>query len=330
MQRIPQRLTIALATTGLALTTACQGVEIPGLSGEDTPADTGQDHPDSYEGSGASTNEDSPDGQALRHALNITGDPELGEVVADADGYRLYRYDRDDPSSGESACLDDCAEQWPPVRSTDDTDFDGDESLLGSIIRGDGVEQVTLDGWPLYRHAEDTPGQVEGEGADGDWYAVSPLGTKANAQGWTEGYCPLGFEAWEHPELGEILVDDEGYTLYRWDEDRSEPSQTHCYDDCADTWPPVLDMAEFSYDGVDPAAFDAVARDGALDQVTLGGWPLYRYAGDDAPGAATGHGVDGSWYAVTPDGAAVEAGTSGHGGHGADEDGDSDDEDTAY
>jgi predicted lipoprotein with Yx(FWY)xxD motif len=37
-------------------------------------------------------------------------------------------------------------------------------------------------------------------------------------------------------------------------------------------------------------------------QLTLGGWPVYRYSGDARPGSVSGQGVSGGWSAVKPDG----------------------------
>jgi hypothetical protein len=53
-------------------------------------------------------------------------------------------------------------------------------STLGAIKRPDGSVQLTLDGWPLYRYAGDSaPGQINGEGIDGSWFAVRPTGAQA-------------------------------------------------------------------------------------------------------------------------------------------------------
>src|SRR3990170_3654250 len=41
-----------------------------------------------------------------------------------------------------------------------------------------------------------------------------------------------------HPELGEILVDPEGRTLYVFTND--EPGVSNCYEQCAVNWPPFL------------------------------------------------------------------------------------------
>ena len=51
-----------------------------------------------------------------------------------------------------------------------------------------------------------------------------------------------------------------------------------------------------------PASHRTVKRaDGKL-QLTIGGWPVYRYSGDKAAGDTTGQGVGKVWFAVTPAG----------------------------
>ncbi|WP_081617699.1 hypothetical protein [Amycolatopsis methanolica] len=51
--------------------------------------------------------------------------------------------------------------------------------LAGVLVRPDGVRQLTLGGWPLYRYVNDTaPGQVNGQGVDGTWFVIAPSGVK--------------------------------------------------------------------------------------------------------------------------------------------------------
>jgi len=38
-----------------------------------------------------------------------------------------------------------------------------------------------------------------------------------------------------------------------------------------------------------------------------GDWPLYRFAGDHAPGDVNGQGSGGVWFAMAPDGTLIEA-----------------------
>jgi predicted lipoprotein with Yx(FWY)xxD motif len=107
--------------------------------------------------------------------------------------------------------------------------------------------------------------------------------------------------------LGTVVVDGTGYTLYRFDKDKPKPSKSNCNGSCATQWPPVVvasaaDAKAVQLDGVDAAAVSTVKRaDGKL-QLTIGGWPVYRYSGDKAAGDTTGQGVGKVWFAVTPAG----------------------------
>ena len=104
-------------------------------------------------------------------------------------------------------------------------------------------------------------------------------------------------------ELGEILVDGEGRTLYMFvpDEESGEPT---CYDQCAEAWPPLVAEGEITVgEGLDGSDFSTVPRtDDAGDQVKVGDWPLYYFANDAAPGDTNGQGVNEVWYVLGPDG----------------------------
>ena len=54
-----------------------------------------------------------------------------------------------------------------------------DEAAYGTVVRPDGSTQVTIGGWPVYRHAADQPGATDGNGVDGNWFAIKPDGSKA-------------------------------------------------------------------------------------------------------------------------------------------------------
>ncbi|MFH0242024.1 hypothetical protein ACGRHY_06180 [Streptomyces sp. HK10] len=105
-------------------------------------------------------------------------------------------------------------------------------------------------------------------------------------------------------ELGEVAVDIEGFTLYRFDKDKKKPSASHCDGECAKTWKPLTasDGMPIALPGVTPADLGILVREDKTKQVTLGGWPLYRYTGDTAPRQTNGDGVEGTWHAVAPDG----------------------------
>lgn len=103
-------------------------------------------------------------------------------------------------------------------------------------------------------------------------------------------------------ELGEILTDGEGNTLYLFVPD--EQGDSVCYDDCAAAWPPVTGPAEAG-DGVDDSLLGGQARTDGTEQVTYNGWPLYYFAADAVAGDTKGQGVNDVWYVVDAAGDAI-------------------------
>ncbi|MFD4604522.1 hypothetical protein ACFWPQ_41715 [Streptomyces sp. NPDC058464] len=101
--------------------------------------------------------------------------------------------------------------------------------------------------------------------------------------------------------LASIVTDDKGLTLYRYDEDQPNPSKWTCSGTCTKTWLPVIVPESVQTSGVEKSLLGTVHRNGET-QLTLAGWPLYRYVGDTAAGQTNGQGKDGEWYAVTPAG----------------------------
>lgn len=103
--------------------------------------------------------------------------------------------------------------------------------------------------------------------------------------------------------LGAIVTDAKGQVLYRYDVDSARPSISHCYGACADTWPPVLTAdGTVTMEGVDRTIVGTTTREDGSQQVTIAGWPLYRYTKDTYAGETAGQGVDGTWFVVTPTG----------------------------
>jgi len=105
-------------------------------------------------------------------------------------------------------------------------------------------------------------------------------------------------------DLGQILVASDGMTLYLFEVDEGDTST--CYDDCAATWPALVDDAPTAGDGVDESLLGTTERDDGDVQVTYAGHPLYFYAPDEAPGDTLGQEVGDVWYVVDAEGAAVE------------------------
>lgn len=103
-------------------------------------------------------------------------------------------------------------------------------------------------------------------------------------------------------DLGEIITAADGTTLYLFMPD-AQATPT-CTDACAQAWPPfiVAGVSEVTAgDGVDAALVGTVEHPTGT-QATYNGWPLYFFAGDDAPGDTNGQGQGGVWYVVDPTG----------------------------
>lgn len=110
------------------------------------------------------------------------------------------------------------------------------------------------------------------------------------------------------PQLGKLLVDSKGFTLYDFHKDQGTASA--CYGACAAAWPPLTTEGKPQASGGAVAAKLGTSerRDGTL-QVTYAGHPLYTYAGDRRAGEASGNDVSafgGQWYALHPDGEEAE------------------------
>lgn len=106
------------------------------------------------------------------------------------------------------------------------------------------------------------------------------------------------------------LININQAALYRFDDDTAHPSASHCDGDCAVKWPPVTvqEGGSVYMAGVNPKEVGAIRRRDGQVQLTVGGWPVYRFSGDAKPGDLNGQGVGGKWFAVGPKGEKVVAG----------------------
>jgi predicted lipoprotein with Yx(FWY)xxD motif len=109
-------------------------------------------------------------------------------------------------------------------------------------------------------------------------------------------------------DLGRILVDAQGRTLYMFEADKNGKSA--CSGACASAWPPLTTSGSaVAGTGAAMKLLGTTKRSDGTTQATYNGWPLYLYAGDSAAGQTTGQGLDqfgAEWYVLAPSGKKVE------------------------
>jgi predicted lipoprotein with Yx(FWY)xxD motif len=107
-----------------------------------------------------------------------------------------------------------------------------------------------------------------------------------------------------HVELGTVLVDGKGRTLYLFQKDTT--SKSRCTGACAENWPPLLTTGKASAGGsARKSLLGTAKRSDGTTQVTYNGHPLYTFINDQAPGDVKGQGVSAfgaRWYAVNASG----------------------------
>jgi predicted lipoprotein with Yx(FWY)xxD motif len=120
--------------------------------------------------------------------------------------------------------------------------------------------------------------------------------------------------------LGKILVDSQGRTLYLFRRDSGTKSA--CTGACAIDWPPLRATGKPTVGGgADAALLGTTTRSDGERQVTYNGHPLYLYAGDENAGDTRGQGLTdygAGWYALTPAGQQVSGQSANSYGSGAD------------
>jgi predicted lipoprotein with Yx(FWY)xxD motif len=297
-----RKIVVATATVlGVGLLGACSGYGGSG-SGPGTPAPV------------AVQKQAAVDNTSNAVKLNVAQVTGVGQVVTDADGMTLYRFDKDTAKPPKSNCEGDCVAAWPPVLANGSVDVQGvDSKLIGTVTRSDGSQQVTINGWPLYRYAKDAArGEAKGQGVGSTWYAVTPTGGKANAaaaQGQNQAApadAGTAINTANIDGLGTILTDQNGMTLYLYTKDDKNKHVSNCNGQCATTWPPLLANGDAKINGIDPKLVGKTRRADGTEQLTVGGWPVYRYMKDTAPGQATGHNVGGVWFTIETNGCKVD------------------------
>jgi predicted lipoprotein with Yx(FWY)xxD motif len=108
-------------------------------------------------------------------------------------------------------------------------------------------------------------------------------------------------------KLGDVLVDQQGRTLYGFASDMNGTST--CTGSCASIWPAAtVTKTVTTGKGLHSSTFHTIMTNGQ-SQLAAATWPLYTYVGDTKPGDVNGQGIE-RFYVVRADGSLVKS-TSG-------------------
>ena len=117
-------------------------------------------------------------------AIRATTSEKIGTFLTDGNGMTLYMFTKD--SSKKPTCLGDCAKTWPPLLIASPGKIypnNVDPQVIGYVERPEGTCQVTINGQPVYYFAGDkAPGDINGQGVKGTWFAVTPTGGPAQGK----------------------------------------------------------------------------------------------------------------------------------------------------
>jgi predicted lipoprotein with Yx(FWY)xxD motif len=145
---------------------------------------------------------------------------------------------------------------------------------------------------------------------------VAGCGGSSNSSSTTTANATAGgaatIDVANNPQLGQILTDSNGNTVYVFDKDSNGKSA--CSGSCAGVWPPVTTSGSpKAGQGVIASKLGTTKRSDGSTQVTYAGHPLYTYTSDTSPGDTTGNGINSFgalWHAVLPNGSNAPAGGS--------------------
>ena len=145
-------------------------------------------------GGSSSTNSGSGNGSP-KDTVSLASVSGVGKVLVTAKGFALYSPVQE--KSGTIRCTGSCTSIWVPL-TINGSPTAPSGVKLGTVMRPDGTTQVTFDGKPLYRFAEDTsPKSVGGNGVSDNfggksftWRVASPGKTapSTGGRGYSYGY----------------------------------------------------------------------------------------------------------------------------------------------
>ena len=108
-------------------------------------------------------------------------------------------------------------------------------------------------------------------------------------------------------QVGKILVDGNGKTLYLFEADRSSVSS--CYNSCLTVWPALITGGTpVAGQGVNASLLTTTKRTDGTLEVVYNGHPLYYFTGDKQAGDVTGQDLNSFgalWFVLAPNGSKI-------------------------
>lgn len=102
-------------------------------------------------------------------------------------------------------------------------------------------------------------------------------------------------------QLGKVLVDEKGMTLYYFSRDIPANGTSSCYGSCAALWPIFNVNNIVVSEPLSSGDFSMITRSDGTKQIAYKGWPLYYYQNDAKPGDVNGEGILQVWFVAKPD-----------------------------
>jgi predicted lipoprotein with Yx(FWY)xxD motif len=111
--------------------------------------------------------------------INIAQKSGLGSYLIDSKGMTFYWTTLDAPNKSNVSGAE--LATWPAYYSNSGSFFiPGSLSTFAfdNIVRADGANQTTYQGWPMYYYSGDkAPGDTLGQGVGGVWFVIHPTST---------------------------------------------------------------------------------------------------------------------------------------------------------
>jgi predicted lipoprotein with Yx(FWY)xxD motif len=174
-------------------------------------------------------------------------------------------------------------------------------AVLGAlVIAGCGGGSDTTNEGSSGGSAESASGGYGGGAYGGGGESSSNAASEESSSNGTAAIVSTG----KAGDLGQVLVNSEGMTLYDFHKDKGTMSS--CYGECEGFWPPMTTSGEpQAKGGAEASMLGTTERKDGTMQLTYNGHPLYTFVEDKKPGEANGNdykAFGAEWYALMANG----------------------------